>query len=79
MKHDERLVAGVDYDEDEPYDEDDQEDTDEWQPGQCDMCTGSTPEDVKRAAEEPGIVPVCACAIGQGAPADECRCGPEED
>ncbi|MFE9448314.1 hypothetical protein [Streptomyces sp. NPDC006739] len=73
----------------EPYDDpeaadlaevwaDDQDD-EEWQEGQCDMCFGSTPEDLQRAAESPGIVPVCACAIGQGAPADECRCGPEED
>lgn len=74
MNIDERYVEGVDYDEDETVD-----DGEEWQEGECDMCLGSTPEDVKRAAEEPGVVPVCACAIGQGAPADECRCGPDDE
>ncbi|MEU5596652.1 hypothetical protein [Streptomyces sp. NPDC020298] len=76
MRHDERYVEGVDYDEDDLVDDDDGE---EWQEGQCDMCTGSTPEDLKRASEPGALIPVCACAIGQGAPPDECRCGPEED
>lgn len=51
----------------------------DWQPGQCDNCTGSTAEELERAAK-PGalisIFPVCACATGQGAPADACVCGP---
>lgn len=46
--------------------------TDEWRPGECDMCFGVT-------LQGP-LGPVhCACAIGQGASEDECRCGPEED
>lgn len=56
----------------------DEGDDEEWQPGECDACFGSTPEDLRRAAEGLGIVPVCACAIGQGAPEGECQCGPEE-
>ncbi|MGW5477681.1 hypothetical protein [Streptomyces sp. NPDC004008] len=72
--HDERYVAGVDYDEDELED-----DTEEWQEGECDMCFGAAlPQDLE-PGEAGGIVPVCACAIGQGAPADECQCGPEEE
>lgn len=58
------------------YDEDDTEDAAEWQEGECDNCHGSTAEDLKRAANGSGINPVCACAIGQGADPDECRCGP---
>lgn len=73
MRYDERYVEGVDYDEDEVID-----DGEEWQEGQCDMCLGTTPEDLQRAAESPNIVPVCACAIGQGADAENCRCGPED-
>ncbi|MEV6833505.1 hypothetical protein AB0N17_03070 [Streptomyces sp. NPDC051133] len=75
MKFDERYVDDVDYDEDELADEDAAE---EWQEGECDMCLGSTPEDLARASEPDALVPVCACALGQGAPADECRCGPED-
>lgn len=60
----------------EPYEDDDLDDelddAEEWQPGECDMCFGET-------VQGP-LGPIhCACAIGQGAPADECRCGPEED
>ena len=76
MKHDERLVPGVDYDEDEPYD-DDQEDSEEWRPGECDMCFGGDENGVTATGPLGPIF--CACAIGQGAPVDECRCGPEED
>lgn len=63
---------------DEQYDEDISVDASEDEEGQCDWCTGSTAEDVARAAAGE-LVPVCACAIGQGAPPEECRCGPEED
>lgn len=52
-------------------------DDEEWQEGTCDLCPGSTEEDLKRAQEGPGIIPVCACAIGQGAPLGECQCGPQ--
>lgn len=60
-----------DYDDDD-YDDDD--DTGEWQEGQCCMCTGSTAEDLQRAAEG-SLIPVCACAIGQGASLEDCQCG----
>lgn len=41
----------------------------EWREGQCDQCSGVT--------DAPGpLTPVCACAIGQGAPGGACRCGP---
>lgn len=59
---------------DEDYYQDD--DAEEWQPGTCDNCYGSTEEDLERAAKGPGLIPVCACAIGEGAPLGECRCGP---
>lgn len=67
----EEEFPGYDDYEDRPM-----EDAPEWQPGECDMCAGSTPEDLERASQG-GFIPVCACAIGQGAPAGECRCGPE--
>lgn len=45
-------------------------DAEEWGEGECDRCL-----------VEPGEVgPLgicCACSIGQGAPADECECGPD--
>ncbi|MEU1630859.1 hypothetical protein ABZ746_37575 [Streptomyces sp. NPDC020096] len=43
----------------------------EWQPGECDNCFGEP-------VEGPLGTIYCACAIGQGAPEGECRCGPEE-
>lgn len=55
-----------------------QEAAEEWAAGQCDNCTGSTAEELQRAAEG-GIIPVCACAIGQGAAAEACVCGPGGD
>ncbi|NUR04238.1 MAG: hypothetical protein HOY79_49380 [Streptomyces sp.] len=64
--------------EDDPS-EDELQDAEEWQEGTCDMCLGSTLEDLVHAAEPGALIPVCACAIGQGAPPDECRCGPEGD
>ncbi|MGW1498954.1 hypothetical protein ACWCQW_10340 [Streptomyces mirabilis] len=51
---------------------------DEPAEGTCDRCAGSTAEDLERAANGPGINPVCACAIGQGANPDDCVCGPRE-
>lgn len=65
------------YDDELGYD-DDVQDAEEWRPGTCDQCPGHTGgQDEIRAAMASAIVPVCACAIGQGATADECECGPE--
>lgn len=61
---------------DDEYEYDPVDVAEEWTEGQCDNCTGSTAEDLARAAASSGITPVCACAIGQGAPAEECECGP---
>lgn len=41
----------------------------EWRPGECDNCWGDT-------IDGP-LGPIhCACAIGQGAGDEDCRCGP---
>lgn len=91
-KPDERLVEGVDYDHgdyptlgvDEPCGEgmcrcdcgqgcvcgcECPGDPDEWKPGQCDNCYGET-------VNGPLGPIYCACAIGQGANLEDCRCGP---
>lgn len=57
-------------------DEDDYEDAEEWQEGQCDNCYGDTGE---IATNRPGGWTVCACAAGQGASPEDCRCGPPAD
>jgi hypothetical protein len=58
-------------------DEDAVDIAEEWQPGQCDNCTGPPTTDAeKRAQLASALVPVCACWIGQGAPLDACVCGP---
>lgn len=63
---------------DDDQDDDDQADALDWQPGECDYCPGHAGGQAEiAAAMASSIVPVCACAIGQGAPADECLCGPE--
>lgn len=68
------------YDPDEDFVYIDEDDDNEWQPnqGECDNCSGSTAQELSRAslpnASSP-FTPVCACAIGQGAPAEECVCG----
>ncbi|MFJ2162549.1 hypothetical protein [Streptomyces sp. NPDC087856] len=41
----------------------------EWKPGECDHCYGET------IVGPLGPI-YCACAIGQGAGWEECRCGP---
>lgn len=64
-------------DELDGIDRDDEDE--EWQEGTCDNCYGSTPEELAAAANGPGFVPVCACAIGQGAGPGECQCGPENE
>ncbi|MBF6333656.1 hypothetical protein [Nocardia transvalensis] len=48
----------------------DDDGNDEWQLGECDRCgmKGIYPE-----ARAP-FMPVCACDIGEGAPAHECEC-----
>jgi hypothetical protein len=56
------------------YDEDDiliDDDSDEWQVGDCDHCAGHVPD-----PDDPPMTPACACAIGQGAAAEDCHCGP---
>lgn len=72
MRPDERYVEGVDYDEDELADG-----GEEWQPGECDYCYGGDENGV--TAMGPLGPLYCACAIGQGAPPDECRCGPTSE
>lgn len=65
-----------DLDVDDEEDEED-EDAREWQPGECDMCAGPPSSDEERKAVlASGIVPVCACWLGQGAPLGECQCSP---
>jgi hypothetical protein len=61
------------YEDDEDFDE--YEDDGEWQPdrGECDHCFGGPP------IEGPLGTLYCACEIGQGASAENCACGPEED
>jgi hypothetical protein len=67
-----------DYDyysyDDQAEDDDQAEGEHEWQPGECDHCYGLSAEDVERGTSV-FPAPVCACSIGQGAPADQCRCG----
>ncbi|MFI9327816.1 hypothetical protein ACIGZJ_09750 [Kitasatospora sp. NPDC052868] len=58
-----------DHDPDE-YGDDRSED---WQPGECDHCTGGAP------VETPLGLLYCACRIGQGARPEDCACGPDED
>lgn len=41
----------------------------EWRPGECDHCYGET-------LNGPLGPIYCACAIGQGAGWEDCRCGP---
>lgn len=62
---------------DDQYDDD--FDAEEWPEGGCDNCGGSTPEELAAAATGRSLTPVCACAIGQGADAEDCRCGPITD
>jgi hypothetical protein len=62
-------------DEEDEYDE--PADAEEWQPGECDMCFGGDENGV--TATGPLGPLFCACAIGQGADEENCRCGPEED
>jgi hypothetical protein len=68
--------------EDRPWADDDDDrmteiaDT-EWRPGECDNCSGGDEDGV--TATGPLGPLYCACRIGQGAPADECQCGPIED
>lgn len=59
---------------DEPHYYDGDDDNGEWQPGECDMCSG---RDV--IVDGPLGPLLCACAIGQGAPLNECICGTDDD
>ncbi|MFD5436621.1 hypothetical protein ACFWJ4_31285 [Kitasatospora sp. NPDC127067] len=58
---------------DHDYDEYDPEESEDWQPGECDHCTGGEP------IESPLGLLYCACWIGQGADPENCVCGPDED
>lgn len=65
-----------DYDvDDHGYDEYDvdTEGVEDWQPGECDHCTGGEP------VETPIGLLGCACLMGQGAAPIDCACGPEQD
>lgn len=48
------------------------DESDEWQWGECDHCCGET-------VDGPLGPVYCACAIGQGASAENCACGPEQE
>lgn len=67
--------AALDFIDDQ--DDDDVPDALEWQPGECDMCAGVSGQAELAAQMASAIIPVCACATGQGAPLGECYCGPE--
>lgn len=68
------------YDEDDWHpdhdDTDDPEGDEEWRPGTCDNCAGDSGQAERAAQMASAIIPVCACAIGQGAPPGQCHCGP---
>lgn len=70
------MTVEADYFEDE-LDDAHAADAPEWRPGECDMCAGDSGQTERAAQFASAIVPVCACTIGQGAPADECLCGAE--
>jgi hypothetical protein len=61
-------------DHDDYMDEEDEGQDDDWQPGECDNCYGDTGETV--VTNRPAGWTACACIIGQGASAEDCRCGP---
>lgn len=51
------------------------EDSGEWQPGDCDRCSGGDENGVTATG---ALGPLyCACRIGQGAADEDCVCGPE--
>lgn len=64
-------------DHDDYEDDEDEPGSEEWQPGECDNCSGGDENGVTATGP---LGPVyCACFIGQGADEDECRCGPPAD
>ncbi|MGW4894414.1 hypothetical protein ACWEQL_19395 [Kitasatospora sp. NPDC004240] len=65
----------MDYDNYDPdeYDDFDSDDSGDWQPGECDHCTGGDP------VETPIGLIACACRIGQGADPEHCLCGPDKN
>lgn len=66
------------YEDDEGDDMGDIHEDDEWRPGTCDRCAGHAGGTAELAAAlASSIVPVCACAIGQGALPSACECGPQ--
>ena len=60
------------YDEPLYYDEPEYGTPGEWQPGECDICSGGI-------VDGPLGPILCACAIGQGAPLNQCVCGPDSE
>jgi hypothetical protein len=65
------MTTEADYDE---YD--DLDDDGDWEPGECDHCFGGDENGVTATGPLGDLY--CACKIGQGAPAGECVCGPED-
>lgn len=57
---------------DESEDDYDEDESEDWQEGECDNCYGET-------VDGPLGPIYCACAIGQGADPEDCRCGPPAD
>ncbi|MGW2251369.1 hypothetical protein ACWCXH_14310 [Kitasatospora sp. NPDC001660] len=60
--------------EDDDFDE--YEDDGEWQPGECDHCSGGDENGVTATGPLGSLY--CACFIGQGAGPEGCVCGPED-
>ena len=59
------------------YDYEPEDDTEDWQPGQCDNCSGGDEEGVTATGPLGNLY--CACRIGQGADPEDCHCGPPND
>lgn len=69
------IDAYTDHDEYQDDDFDEEGDSaEEWQEGDCDNCDGGDENGV--TATGPLGPLYCACFIGQGADAEDCRCGP---
>lgn len=61
---------------DDYMDDEDEGQDDDWHEGTCDNCSGGDQHGVTATG---ALGPLyCACRIGQGADAENCRCGPGE-